>query len=129
MRYYYRTNAQGDVKQIVDSNYNVVAYYAYDAWGKLLAVLDGNDNPITDSSHFAIVNPFRYRGYIYDTETGFYYLQSRYYDPEIGRFINADGLIGANSDMATYNLFAYCGNSPVVRYDDTGMFGRSLLVV
>ena len=127
VRYFYRTNAQGDVKQIVDSNYNVVAYYAYDAWGKLLAVLDGNDNPITDSSHFAIVNPFRYRGYIYDTETGFYYLQSRYYDPEIGRFINADGLIGANSDMATYNLFAYCGNNPVVRYDDTGMFWKELI--
>ena len=127
VRYFYRTNAQGDVKQIVDSNYNVVAYYAYDAWGKPLAVLDGNDNPITDSSHFAIVNPFRYRGYIYDTETGFYYLQSRYYDPEIGRFINADGLIGANSDMATYNLFAYCGNNPVVRYDDTGMFWKELI--
>ena len=127
VRYYYRTNAQGDVKQIVDSNYNVVAYYAYDTWGKLLAVLDGNGNPITDSSHFAIVNPFRYRGYIYDTETGFYYLRSRYYDPEIGRFINADGLIGANSDMATYNLFAYCGNNPVVRYDDTGMFWKELI--
>ena len=93
VRYYYRTNAQGDVKQIVDSNYNVVAYYAYDAWGKLLAVLDGNDNPITDSSHFAIVNPFRYRGYIYDTETGFYYVSSRFYDPEIGRWINADDAI------------------------------------
>ena len=127
VRYYYRTNAQGDVKQIVDSNYNVVAYYAYDAWGRLLAVLDGNDNPITDSSHFANVNPFCYCGYVYDTETGFYYVSSRYYDSEIGRFINADGLIGANSDMATYNLFAYCGNNPVVRYDDTGMFWKELI--
>ena len=79
VRYFYRTNAQGDVKQIVDSNYNVVAYYAYDAWGKLLAVLDGNDKPVSGDSHFANVNPFRYRGYVYDTETGFYYLQSRYY--------------------------------------------------
>ena len=120
VRYFYRTNAQGDVKQIVDSNYNVVAYYAYDAWGKLLAVLDGNDNPITDSSHFAIVNPFRYRGYIYDTETGFYYLQSRYYDPEIGRFINADGQLNQQESISGYNLFAYCGNNPVNNSDPDG---------
>ena len=123
VRYYYRTNAQGDVKQIVDSNYNVVAYYAYDAWGKLLAVLDGNDNPITDSSHFAVVNPFRYRGYVYDTETGFYYLQSRYYDPEIGRFINADGEIsGIEIGAKGYNLFAYCYNDPVNMFDETGQW-------
>ena len=120
VRYFYRTNAQGDVKQIVDSNYNVVAYYAYDAWGKLLADLDGNDNPITDSSHFAIVNPFRYRGYVYDTETGFYYLQSRYYDPEIGRFINADGQFNKQDIFSGYNLFAYCDNSPVNKVDSTG---------
>ena len=120
VRYYYRTNAQGDVKQIVDSNYNVVAYYAYDAWGKLLAVLDGNDNPITDSSHFAIVNPFRYRGYIYDTETGFYYLQSRYYDPEIGRFINADGYVTTDIEPVAANMFAYCDNCPTIYSDYSG---------
>ena len=120
VRYFYRTNAQGDVKQIVDSNYNVVAYYAYDAWGKLLAVLDGNDNPITDSSHFAIVNPFRYRSYVYDTETGFYYLQSRYYDPEIGRFVNADGQLNQQESISGYNLFAYCGNNPVKNSDPDG---------
>ena len=120
VRYYYRTNAQGDVKQIVDSNYNVVAYYAYDAWGKFLTVLDGKDKPITDSSHFAIVNPFRYRGYVYDTETGFYYLQSRYYDPEIGRFINADGQLNQQESISGYNLFAYCGNNPVKNSDPDG---------
>ena len=119
VRYFYRTNAQGDVKQIVDSNYNVVAYYAYDAWGKLLAVLDGNDNPITDSSHFAIVNPFRYRGYVYDTETGFYYVSSRYYDPEVGRWINADSLLSQGSVLGN-NMFAYCLNNPVNMADTTG---------
>ena len=127
VRYFYRTNAQGDVKQIVDSNYNVVAYYAYDAWGKLLAVLDGNDNPITDSSHFAIVNPFRYRGYVYDTETGFYYLQSRYYDPEICRFINADGQLNQQESISGYNLFAYCGNNPVIRFDPFGKLFLELI--
>ena len=127
VRYFYRTNAQGDVKQIVDSNYNVVAYYAYDAWGKLLAVLDGNDNPITDSSHFAIVNPFRYRSYVYDTETGFYYLQSRYYDPEIGRFINADGYVTTDIEPVAANMFAYCNNNPVNRDDYSGEGSRQLL--
>ena len=126
VRYFYRTNAQGDVKQIVDSNYNVVAYYAYDAWGKLLAVLDGNDNPITDSSHFAVVNPFRYRGYVYDTETGFYYLQSRYYDPEIGRFINADGYVTTDIEPVAANMYAYCNNNPINRYDPSGEGLREL---
>ena len=125
VRYFYRTNAQGDVKQIVDSNYNVVAYYAYDAWGKLLAVLDGNDNPITDSSHFAIVNPFRYRGYVYDTETGFYYVSSRFYDPEIGRWINADNQIaGVGGEVLGYNIFAYCMNNPVNMSDPSGSWPK-----
>ena len=125
VRYFYRTNAQGDVKQIVDSNYNVVAYYAYDAWGKLLAVLDGNDNPITDSSHFAVVNPFRYRGYVYDTETGFYYVSSRFYDPEIGRWINADNQIaGVGGEVLGYNIFAYCMNNPVNMSDPSGSWPK-----
>ena len=120
VRYFYRTNAQGDVKQIVDKDNNVIAYYDYDAWGGQLAVYDGNDKPVSGDSHFANVNPFRYRGYIYDTETGFYYLQSRYYDPEIGRFINADGQFNKQDIFSGYNLFAYCDNSPVNKVDSTG---------
>ena len=122
VRYFYRTNAQGDVKQIVDKDNNVIAYYDYDAWGGQLAVYDGNDKPVSGDSHFANVNPFRYRGYIYDTETGFYYLQSRYYDPEIGRFINADGQINQQESISGYNLFAYCNNDPINMIDSDGKF-------
>ena len=126
VRYYYRTNAQGDVKQIVDKDNNIIAYYAYDAWGRTLAILDGNDDPITNASHFAIVNPFRYRGYVYDNETGFYYLQSRYYDPEIGRFNNADGYTSTAQGNSEHNMFSYCGNDPVNRKDTTGQFWNKI---
>ncbi len=120
VRYFYRTNAQGDVKQIVDKDNNVIAYYDYDAWGGQLAVYDGNDKSVSGDSHFANVNPFRYRGYVYDNETGFYYLQSRYYDPEIGGFINADGYVSTDSSIISMNMYAYCFNNPIVYFDDNG---------
>ena len=92
------------------------------AWGKILSVTDGSGNTVSDASHIANVNPIRYRGYYYDVETGFYYLQSRYYDPEVGRFINADDIdcLGADGSQLSYNLFAYCMNSPVNRFDADG---------
>ena len=127
VRYYYRTNAQGDVRQIVDKDNNVIAYYAYDAWGKPLAILDGNNSEITDSTHFAIVNPFRYRGYIYDSETGLYYLQSRYYDPIVRRFINADEQINQSGNISGFNLFAYADNSPTTAIDPSGKSAVGLL--
>ena len=102
-----------------DFSVGLLATYEYDPWGKLLAVKDADGNAITSSSHAAIKNPLRYRGYYYDSDTGFYYLQSRYYDPQIGRFINGDNQI-SNSDLASMNLFAYCGNSPINRSDPTG---------
>ena len=110
--YYYILNAQGDVVRIIDGSRNVVASYSYDPWG----------NIISSSGALAEVNPLRYRGYYYDSETGFYYLQSRYYDPELGRFINADsiGYLGVGSNLTGYNLFAYCGNNPVTGYDPAG---------
>jgi len=73
-------------------------------------------------------NPFRYRGYYYDTETGLYYLQSRYYDPEWGRFLNADGYINANGTISGYNMYAYCDNNPVMRVDQNGKFWIPALV-
>ncbi len=109
--YYYVLNAQGDVVRIVNSSRNTVASYTYDPWGKI----------ISSSGTLADINPLRYRGYYYDSETGFYYLQSRYYDPEIGRFINADSY--ASTDMVgllSTNMFSYCENNPVMRVDPTG---------
>ena len=112
--YYYLTNLQGDVMSIESSDGTPVASYCYDAWGKILAC-DGA---------LAELNPLRYRGYVYDQETGFYYVSSRYFDPEVGRFINADdvNLLGANGDLVSLNLFAYCGNNPVSREDANGGF-------
>ena len=110
--YFYRKNLQGDVIGILDASGNSVAEYAYDAWGQILEA----------SGSMAEINPIRYRGYYFDRETGLYYLHSRYYDPEVGRFINADdaGTLGANGEILSYNLFAYCLNNPVNRTDDGG---------
>ena len=120
-KYYYVCNAQGDVLQLRDHTNAPVANYYYDTWGKLLGITDANGNAITASNHVAVFNPIRYRGYFYDTETGFYYLNSRYYDPEIGRFINADSVvIGATGAIKGYNLFEYCFNNPVNMADDNG---------
>ena len=96
----------------------VLVEYSYDAWGNVLLISGMYANTL------GVDNPIRYRGYYYDFETDFYYLQSRYYDPAMGRFINADdtSMIAANGDFASYNLYAYCGNNPVARHDDGGEF-------
>ena len=113
--YYYVLNAQGDVVRIVDGSRSTVASYTYDPWGKI----------ISSSGTLADINPLRYRGYYYDSETGFYYLQSRYYDPEIGRFINADSYASTDATgLLSTNMFAYCENDPVNRSDPSGeLFG------
>ena len=109
--YYYITNLQGDVMQIVNADGAAVATYSYDPYG----------NVLTATGDLAEVNPLRYRGYYYDHETGLYYLQSRYYDPEIGRFINADAFASTGQGVLGNNMFAYCRNNPVSRIDVTGM--------
>ena len=104
--YYFEKNLLGDVVGIYDMNNDIVACYSYDAWGNLIYKI----------GTMADVNPFRYRGYYFDEETGFYYLQSRYYDPSIRLFISADdrSIIGTLSQTAgEINLYAYCGNNPV----------------
>lgn len=114
--YYYVTNLQGDVVGLLDTTGAQVVTYTYDAWGVGLTVTGTKANSI------GMLNPLRYRGYVYDVGTGLYYLQSRYYDPEIGRFINADdiGYLGADGSFAGFNLFAYCSNNPVAGYDPAG---------
>ena len=114
-------NLQGDVVAIADANGNIVVNYAYDAWGNILSITDGSGNDISNNTwHIGNLNPIRYRSYYYDTETGFYYLHSRYYDPAIRRFINADGYLNANGDILGFNMYAYCGNNPVMNVDYSG---------
>ena len=111
--YYYLYNVQGDVIAIMRAaTGQVVARYSYDAWGKCT---------VTNASGYTVgeKNPFRYRGYYYDTETGLYYLNSRYYNPEFGRFISADGQLN-KTGLAETNLFAYCDNNPIKRADQSG---------
>ena len=120
--YYLIKNAQGDVMQLRDEADTIVANYAYDAFGRLLSVTDIDGKAIPDQTSFAHRNPLRYRGYLYDSETGFYYLSSRYYDPKIRRFINADAYVSTGQGVAGYNMFAYCGNNPVNRSDSHGHF-------
>ncbi len=115
--YYYVKNPQGDVLSILDGNGNDVVDYTYDAWGKLLSTTD------TSNQNIGSLNPFRYRSYYFDTETGLYYLQSRYYDANTGRFINADDtsiLQDTRGEVLGANLFAYCNNNPINNYDPSG---------
>ena len=118
--YYYLSNAQGDVVGMVNSAGEVVARYEYDTWGKVERVTDGAGNEVTEGSHIGLVNPYRYRGYQYDEETGLYYLQSRYYDPEVGRFISADGYVSTGQGILGHNMYAYCNNNPVNHLDPAG---------
>ena len=119
--YYYAYNAQGDVIGLYSVNqygyFVPQVYYTYDAWGKVLSITGNMADTLGQQ------NPFRYRGYYYDSETQFYYLNSRYYDPEVGRFINADVVDvvdGSNSNILENNLFIYCFNNPVNMTDDSG---------
>lgn len=119
------TNARGDVVELRLSNGNPYVRYVYDSWGNVVSVRNPSGYEITDPNHYAHQNPFRYRGYYYDAESGLYYLQSRYYDPVTGRFVNPDtiGVVTASEMSVTdKNLYAYCDNNPVSRVDVDGEY-------
>ena len=116
-----RSKPKGDITGIYDDQGNIVCRYVYDAWGKLISVKDASGTNITSQSHVAHLNPLRYRGYYYDSDTALYYLQTRYYNPEWGRFLNADCLFVAGDVLTGSNMFAYCGNNPVMGSNPSGM--------
>ena len=121
-QYFYMTNQMGDVIAIIDANYTPVCEYIYDEWGNILDIAYVDEENAQQIA-VATANPLRYRGYYYDVETGYYYLQSRYYDPSICRFINADipEITGITKDIVTgTNLFVYCNNDPENNVDYNG---------
>ena len=114
--FYYVKNLQGDIVKILDEDGNEKASYVYNAWGNILS---------QSEDELSSINPLRYRGYVYDTDTGLYYLQSRYYDPTTGRFINADDTAYVDTNSGTplnTNMFAYCENNFINNVDKTGHF-------
>ncbi|MBO5285542.1 MAG: RHS repeat-associated core domain-containing protein [Clostridia bacterium] len=127
--YYYRKDILGNVIALLDGNGTLVATYVYDAWG-ITRVLDNNGNVITDQTHIGQINPFRYRGYFYDKETGFYFCESRYYSPNLCRWISPDSKDYLKPDSINgLNLYTYCGNNPIMYTDPSGNFAISTLII
>ena len=114
--YYYIRNAQGDITGLFNSAGTQVVAYTYGSWGKLVSTTG------ILAATLGVKNPYRYRGYRYDTETGLYYLNSRYYNPQWGRFINADtsDILNVITELLTVNLFSYCTNNPANYQDEYG---------
>ena len=150
-RYFFTRNAQGDVigvynnrnvdknGKLVSNTNNVnisdggavgaslVGMYVYDSWGKMVRIDYRNGDPARDPHDIMTKNPLRYRGYYYDQETKFYFLQTRYYDPEVKRFINADGLVSTGQGVTGYSMYSYCLNNPVNMSDPSGMCAFDVL--
>ena len=118
--YYYLRNAQGDIVKLIDGSGATVVEYTYDTWGKKVQTTGSL------AGSLGLIQPFRYRGYVYDWETGFYYLQSRYYDPTVGRFISADVLLSTGQGVLGHNCYAYCLGNPVGMVDDQGTAANAL---
>ena len=119
--YYYLRNGQNDIVGLMDESGVRVVEYIYDAWGKLISTTG------TLATTLGADNPFRYRGYYYDTETGLYYLTTRYYDPEVCRFISADVYMSTGQGVLGGNMWAYCNNNPIIYEDTVGTFLNAIL--
>ncbi len=129
VKYLYLKNNFGDVTGIYDANGNLICRYVYDAWGNH-KVLNANGVEEDLEDFVGNLNPIRYRGYYYDADLGLYYLKSRYYDSEVGRFISIDGLgYLAPTILNGLNLYAYCLNNPIANVDPTGQFAISLILI
>ena len=115
--YFYVKNAQNDVIAIVNSNNETVATYRYNSWGKLISCEDTSEN-----QEVSFLNPYTYRSYFYDSDTEMYFLKSRYYNPELCRFISVDGYVQTGQGVLSLNTFAYCVNNPIIFADETGQF-------
>lgn len=124
-KYLYIKNLQKDVIGIVDTNNNVIVKYYYDGYGREIKVVD------TSGISLSIINPIRYRSYYIDNETNWCYLNSRYYDREIGRFITQDEVeyLGSSGSVLSYNLYSYCNNNPVNSFDYNGNFAISIFII
>ena len=122
-RYYYIKNMHDDIIGIVNSNGTKIVSYTYDSWGNIISIKDTNNQEISqeDHTHIANINPFRYRSYYYDVETKLYYLNHRYYNPRINRFISPDIIVGSNKGIISSNLYAYADNNPVNNEDESGL--------
>lgn len=116
--YVYVRNLQGDIMGLIDEEGVVVVSYTYDTWGQMVSITGAQADTVGEK------NPYRYRGYLYDSETGLYYLNARYYNPEWGRFLNADSYGGISGELLSHNVFAYVKNNPVMYYDPTGHFWK-----
>lgn len=114
--FFFDKNLQGDIVGVYNASGTKVVSYTYDAWGNCTESYPAGYS----AASAAMRNPFRYRGYYYDAETEWYYLQTRYYNPAWGRFINADEYVNANGDIIGFNMFAYCSNNPVMYKDPVG---------
>ena len=118
--YFYLRNGQNDVVGLMDGSGTRVVEYTYDAWGKLISTTG------TLATSLGADNPFRYRGYYYDTETGLYYLMTRYYDPEVCRFISADVYMSTGQGVLGGNMWAYCLNNPANMRDSNGKYPEAV---
>ena len=122
--YLFVKNIQGDILYVYSSTGNKLVSYVYDAWGNIISTTYSNGGG-TSAARF---NPFTYRGYYRDSETGMYYLNSRYYNPKMGRFISADAYVSTGQGLLGFNMYAYCGNNPVNRIDSEGEFWWAVIL-